>query len=164
MTLCLACYRSGSRLTAAEQQHIANFEAQVAQLQHSVQSLTHPHDSDTQDALDAARNDGQQQQMSAEESAIADILTIARSPVFDSVYSRQARRSLADHLVDGFNDDEEQAGQSHLVGYATEEEEMRVASAVFDELRCAVSYTSVSEQTSQDTDPLPADLNLNAVF
>lgn len=131
-----------------------------------MQSLTHPHYSDTQDASDAARDDSQQQQLSAEESAIADILTIARSPVFDSVYSRQARRSLADHLVDEHNDhdEEEQAGQSHLVGYATEEEEMRVASAAFDELRCAVSYTFPTEQTTQDAEPLPADLNLDAVF
>lgn len=57
---------------------------------------------------------------------MADILTIARSPVFDSVHSRQARRSLADHLVEEAAD-----WQAPL----SEEEQLKIASAAFDEHR-----------------------------
>lgn len=62
------------------------------------------------------------------DAVVADILTIARSPVFDSVHSRAARRSLADHLV-------EEA--EHWEVPQTEEERLRVASAAFDEHRSA---------------------------
>lgn len=61
--------------------------------------------------------------------------------MFDTVYSRQARRTLADHLVDDFNTDdrqqlEDQQEDAEADIYTTQEEEMRVASAAFDELRC----------------------------
>lgn len=135
--------RTSSRLTAAEQKHIANLEAQIAELQHSVQSMAGPLEQDQGLA------NSPDQQLTAEASAVADILTIARSPVFDTVYSRQARRSLADHLIDDLNDDDTQqqqqaqhAGQAHAVEYMTEEEEMRVASAAFDELRCILGQLS----------------------
>lgn len=62
------------------------------------------------------------------DAVVADILTIARSPVFDSVHSRAARRSLADHLV-------EEA--EHWEVPQTEEEQLRIASAAFDEHRSA---------------------------
>ena len=62
------------------------------------------------------------------EAVVADILTIARSPVFDSVHSRAARRSLADHLV-------EEA--EHWEQPQTEEERMGIASAAFDKHRSA---------------------------
>lgn len=65
---------------------------------------------------------------SDEESIVADILTIAQSPVFDSVHSRQARRSLADHLVN-----KAEHGEVHL----SEEEQMQVATAAFNEHRSA---------------------------
>ena len=140
ITLC----RTPSQLTAAEQQHIANLEAQIAELQHSVQSMASP----VAQAQDQGIGIGNSpdEPLTAEESAVADILTIARSPVFDTVYSRQARRSLADHLIEDVNHDDswqqqhaqqaQHAGQTHAVEYLTEEEEMRVASAAFDELRC----------------------------
>lgn len=60
------------------------------------------------------------------DAVVADILTIARSPVFDSVHSRAAHRSLADHLV-------EEA--EHWEVPQTEEEERMVASAAFDNHR-----------------------------
>ena len=75
---------------------------------------------------------GDQPEALAEEeyadAVVADILTIARSPVFDSMHSRAARRSLADHLV-------EEA--EHWDKPQTEEDQMRVASAAFDEHRSA---------------------------
>ena len=78
------------------------------------QVLTHPDDQNTQSDTDA-------------DAIVADILTIAHSPVFDSVHSRHARRSLADHLVEEAED-----WQVPL----SEEERLRVASAAFDEHRC----------------------------
>ena len=80
ITLC----RTPSRLTAAEQQHIANLEARIAELQHSVQSMAGP----MAQAQDQDIVDSPDQQLTAEDSAVADILIIARSPVFDTVYSR----------------------------------------------------------------------------
>ena len=80
----------------------------------------HPDESDEASTL------AQEQEQSESESTVADILTIAHSPVFDSVHSRQARRSLADHLVEEAED-----WQVPL----TEEEQLMVASAAFDEHR-----------------------------
>lgn len=69
-----------------------------------------------------------EEEYSDADAVVADILTIARSPVFDSVHSRAARRSLADHLV-------EEA--EHWEVPQTEEERLRVASAAFHEHRSA---------------------------
>lgn len=81
------------------------------------QGLSHP--GDQPEALS-------EEEYSETDAVVADILTIARSPVFDSVHSRAARRSLADHLVDE---------AEHWEQPQTEEEQMRVASAAFDEHR-----------------------------
>ena len=72
-----------------------------------------------------------------EDAIVADILAIARSPVFDSVHSREARRSLADHLV---------AEAEHWEVPQTEEERMQVATAAFDEHRSAAKPIRVRAQ------------------
>jgi len=78
------------------------------------QVLTHPDEQEVHSDADA-------------DAIVADILTIAHSPVFDSVHSRHARRSLADHLVEEAEDWQVPV---------SEEERLRVASAAFDEHRC----------------------------
>ncbi len=77
------------------------------------QVLTHPDEQEIQSDSDA-------------DAIVADILTIAHSPVFDSVHSRHARRSLADHLVEEAEDWQVPV---------SEEERLRIASAAFDEHR-----------------------------
>lgn len=84
-----------------------------------LQGLSHPGDQPEAPA---------EEECTEADDVVADILTIARSPVFDGVHSRAARRSLADHLV-------EEA--EHWEVPQTEEEQMMVASAAFDEHRSA---------------------------
>ncbi len=78
------------------------------------QVLTHPDEQEVHSDADA-------------DAIVADILTIAHSPVFDSVHSRHTRRSLADHLVEEAEDWQVPV---------SEEERLRIASAAFDEHRC----------------------------
>ena len=68
----------------------------------------------------------EEEEYSDADAVVADILTIARSPIFDNVHSRQARRSLADHLV-------EEAEHGELP--QNEEEQMQIATAAFNEHR-----------------------------
>ncbi|DBA91680.1 TPA: hypothetical protein ACH3X1_003280 [Trebouxia sp. C0004] len=105
--------KGSSRLSPADQEHISDLEAQIADLQTAVEVLTHPDEQESQSDTDS-------------DAIVADILTIAHSPVFDSVHSRHARRSLADHLVEEAED-----WQVPL----SEEERLRMASAAFDEHR-----------------------------
>ena len=85
--------------------------------------MSHPHEGNEPSAL------SEDQEQTEADGIVADILTIAHSAVFDSVHSSQARRSLADHLV-------EEAEDQHQLPLS-EEEQLRVASAAFDEHRCA---------------------------
>lgn len=124
--------RAGSRLTAADQQHLASLEVQIAQLQSNVDALTHPDAADEEEQQHAK---AYEQQPDAEASIVADILTIARSQVFDNVHSRQARRSLADHLVDEANEEGWSQQQRQALEDMTEEEEMRLACATYDQQR-----------------------------
>ncbi len=84
------------------------------------QELSHPHEEEGE------QSGVTEQEPDESDAIVADILTIAQSPVFGSVHSRQARRSLADHLV-------EEAEDWHAP--LTEEERMQIASAAFDEHR-----------------------------
>ena len=101
--------------------------------------MSYPQD-DEEDRLGAT---GEEEEQVGADSIVAGILTIARSPVFDSVHSREARRSLADHLVEEAED-----WQAPL----SEEERSRIASAAFDEHRLVSSDAWCSEVEWQ---PLP---------
>ncbi|DBA93258.1 TPA: hypothetical protein ACH3X2_003549 [Trebouxia sp. C0005] len=105
--------KGSSRLSPADQAHISDLEAQIADLQTAVEVLTHPDEQEVHSDADA-------------DAIVADILTIAHSPVFDTVHSRHARRSLADHL-----NKEAEDWQVPV----SEEEQLRIASAAFDEHR-----------------------------
>ena len=86
-----------------------------------MQALTHAED---EEVFPEATSE--QQEESEADAIVADILTIARSPVFDSLHSRAARRSLADHMA-------EEAEDWHVP--VSEEQQLRIASAAFDEQR-----------------------------
>ena len=91
-----------------------------------LQELSHPHEASEPSAL------SEDQEQTEADGIVADIFTIAHSAVFDSVHSSQARRSLADHLV-------EEAEDQHQLPMS-EEEQLRLASAAFDEHRCVHTF------------------------